>query len=214
MQAILAQRPKKIYREKGVFVPFVNIYSDDYHQHLDLRYLLTSTRRRIYLAMWDNEKLDSMGKALRLGMTTSEERVMKFAANILRRLSGGAEIPMEKKTAELILEMYFRRRRDRGKNPMVSKVPFIQRQIIQDCIRDGEIYPRQVVERYGVSVSRGISILSEMCKAGLLKRSRKIGRVIIYSLAIDSKEVTRLLEAVRSILDLVRLPSIPSQDVF
>ena len=211
IQAMFKSRPKRHYKEPAVFLPFIKLCSDDYLQRLDLRYLLTPTRRRIHIITWDNEKRDVNGKSRRIDLTTSEERVMKFAADIVRRFSGGVEVKMEKKTAELILEFYFKRRRDRGKNPLVAKVPFIQRMIIHDCIQDGEIYPGQVVERYGVSASRGISLLNQMYKFGLLKRSRKIGRVFMYSLAVDPIEVKRLLEALRAITDLVHLPSVSSQ---
>ena len=181
VEAIIRQ-PKKAPCKVYHFEPFHQLYSCNGRYRIELFLMQSPTKRRVYLAIRDFEAHG------RVGAVISEEGLLKLVSKVFSVFLGGMSMPLNKKVRDRFLEFYFKPRRRES-----TSERYIYRAIIHDCLREVETYASQVSLRYAVNPMWAAAMLRDMEKSGILKQSRKIGRTIMFSLAIDRKEVESLV---------------------
>jgi len=196
----LLQQPKRGYKEDAKFEPFHKIYSMGWHKRLDYFYMLKPASKRICLVAWDFENRRPDGKPNRISIVITQERLVKSASEILHILGEGEILPLDNAGINSLLEFYFKARRKKGSSIVAHR--YVYREIINDVLRDGEVYAAQVSERYGMSFTNSNHILHEMENAKVLKRSRKLGHIVMFTFAIEKEDVISIIDTMVGFLRL------------
>ena len=183
---------KRYERQKSDgFEPFSKANSSSHNRRHELYLFQGPKGRRIWV------KVRNYDTHREIGMSISQERWLKVCSDSFRVLVGGISMPLEKKTLDRFLEFYFKPRRKTGVGQR-----YVHRAIIHDLLDKKKIYAAQVTARYGLTPLRSAVVLRDMEKAGILRVKEKLGRMTIYVLAIDEKDVTNLVHSLVGFMNL------------